>query len=370
MRKVRIGMFLHTLDSRAVAHVVTTVSGALKEIGADVTIVCATRRENPKVPEGIEVVDLGAGDRPTSFVIPALARLLRQFEFDGLFAHSDGPARVAVLARTLARSKTKLVIVVHRHYSTAGLSHRWLRDRLVALLYPRADLVAGPSPGVVEDLEQQFPRLAGKTGVLPNPAPTHASPDRILQANHKWFDEADTKVLVSVGNVIRKKGYDILLRALRVVSENDPTVRLLIIGRFDDPSYLDELRRYITEADLDGTVDMLGYVPDPLPYIARSNALVHAARSEAFGLVITEALAVGVPVISTDCPGGPSWILGDGEYGLIVPVDDVEAMSEAIIQLLESPELSSNLSTSGLQRARFFDQRHIAESYLRVIERT
>jgi glycosyltransferase involved in cell wall biosynthesis len=80
-----------------------------------------------------------------------------------------------------------------------------------------------------------------------------------------------------------------------------------------------------------------GFVSDPYGYMAHADLFAFSSRWEGLGFVLIEALAVGTPVVSTDCPSGPREILADGRYGPLVPVDDVAAMAEAMIAALDHP---------------------------------
>lgn len=179
MSPYRVAMFTHTLDDRAVARVVVSVSDHLTRAGADVAIVCGTRdtRGHTPIPESVTVFDLGLGRRPTAVGIPRLASFLRKWRPDIVFAHGNGPNRAAVLARMVARRSIGVVLIEHNHYSSyvppsgGAWRRRWLRDMLTALLYPRADRVIGVAPGVVADLERRFALPRAKLAVLPNPGP-------------------------------------------------------------------------------------------------------------------------------------------------------------------------------------------------------
>ena len=83
-------------------------------------------------------------------------------------------------------------------------------------------------------------------------------------------------------------------------------------------------------------VDFLNFVENPYIYLRKSDVFVLSSRYEGFGNVIVEALAVGLPVVSTNCPGGPKEILDNGKYGKLVQTEDANAMAEAIIETLKS----------------------------------
>jgi glycosyltransferase involved in cell wall biosynthesis len=145
-------------------------------------------------------------------------------------------------------------------------------------------------------------------------------------------------------------------------------VRLVLVGREDDPAYASSLRRMAAAAGLEGAIWWAGYVRDPLPIIAHSDALASASHTEAGPIALLEAMACGVPVVSTDCPAGPRYLTDEARAGLLVPMRDPGAMASAIIRVLTEPELRGELIASGRSRAAAFEPRRVAERYLAEAE--
>lgn len=362
--KMKVGMFVHTLDDRAVAKVTTAVSHELSKMQIETFLMFATKAGKPIIPDGVEVVDLGIGDRSTHWGIFRVIRALRRLDLDAIFAHSNGTARVILLARMFVRRKPRVIVVSHRNYAEVGFSHRWIRDPLTSFLYKRAEVVAGVSPGVVAGLEDVFPHLKGKTVVLPNPGPDPAQIETIPVASHRWIDSSEVRVVVSVGNIIRRKGHDITLRAFRVVLDKHDDARLIIIGRFDEPEYLAELKDFLSIHEMNDAVDIVGYDPDPIRYVRGADVFVLASRNEGAPLVIVESMTLGVPVVATDCPSGPRWLLENGDSGILVPMDDPDALARGILEVLDSSTLGEHLSEAGMKRSEYFQGAASAARYL------
>jgi glycosyltransferase involved in cell wall biosynthesis len=367
----RIMMFVHALDDRAVCRLTLSVVGRLLAMGHEVVLVAATRSQQATllpVPAGLPIVELGVGSRGTALGAIRLASVLRAVRPDVVFAHLNGPGRAAMLARAISRVPASVVVVEHVHYPTFYGNRRWLRDRLTAVLYPRADRVAGVSTGVVDDLAARFPRIRGRTAVLPTtaPVPPGAAPPK--PPDHPWFQGANRpKLICSVANVVERKGQDKLIEALALIRP-ELDVRLVLVGRFDDPPFRERLERLTAELGLQESVWLAGYHADALPFIANADVFALASTTEGCSTVLVEAIAYGVPAVSTDCPVGPSFVLDGGRCGLLVPVGDAVALADAVRQVLNDPELRRGLIRRGRQRAAQFSPEEVARAYAELAE--
>lgn len=364
----RIAMFVHMLNDRAVTRLNLVVCEQLMDMGVDVTLVCAGRHPDLpiRIPDGVVVDDLAIADRPMSFGIARIAAELRARRPDVLFAHLNGPGRAAILARAVARAPTRIVVVEHTHYSTFGWDHQWLRDRLTALLYPRADRVAGVSPAVVEDLAAYFPGIRCATAVLPavGPDPDRLAAHAVDVPDHPWFRGADRPMVIcAVANLVPRKGQDTLVEALPIVRSEIGDVRLMFVGRFDDRDFLARLQQLASDLGVSEFISFVGYRADSLPYIAHAAVFAHGSWTEGCPTVLMEAMACGVPVVATDCSGGASYVLDGGRSGLLVPMRDPHAMALAIVDVLRDEELRRTLVARGRERARQFSPRAVAEAY-------
>jgi glycosyltransferase involved in cell wall biosynthesis len=239
-------------------------------------------------------------------------------------------------------------------------------------LYPRAAVVAGVAPAVVEELEAMVPALRGHTAVLPSvgPDPSELSARVSASPDHPWFDgEGQPFVVVSVANVVARKGQDVLVRALPAIRSAVGDARLLLIGRVDEPEFGAELHRLAERLGVAEQVCVLGYRDDPLPLVARCQIGALASQTEGLPMSLLEAMTCGLPVVSTDCPAGPAYLLENGASGLLVPVDDSEAMGRAVIRIAEDDELRAGLIARGRERAAAFSPAAVASRYLDVVAR-
>ena len=372
-RNLRIADFLHVLDDRAVASQVLVRHEQFVRMGHRPVVICATRdaSANPRIPEGVEILDLGIGRSRTVNALPRLVVALRSIRPDVLFAQHTGPNRTAILARMLGRIDSPLIVSECTHYSSFGWDHRAIRNRMTAALYPHADRIVGVSARVVDDLVAHFPAIAGRTAVIPPAGPDPAALEALCAPvpDHPWYhDAARPTLLCSVANLVPRKGQETLVEALPSIREAAGDVRLVLVGRPDDERFVAHLHARAAELGVGDHVWLAGYRENPFPFLARSDLFVFASHTEGFGTVITEAQACGVPVVACDCPGGVAEAVEQGQSGLLVPLQRPDSMAEAVVRVLRDSELRGQLIARGRERAHATTPRRVAEAHLTLAE--
>jgi glycosyltransferase involved in cell wall biosynthesis len=237
--------------------------------------------------------------------------------------------------------------------------------RLVAAVYPSADRIVAISRGVKDSLVRLG--ISGdKVRVIYNPQNLGSIASAIANVSSRAPVSRRPFTIVTAGRLSPQKDYPTLLQAFRQVCDSGVDAKLIVLGNGPDQQKLKVLAE---ELKIDGRVEWKGWLPDPYPVMAGSDLFVLTSRWEGFGNVIVEAMACGLPVVSTDCESGPREILGGGEYGVLVPVGDSRAVADAIRRLSSDPEALATLRVRGQQRAQDFDLTHIANEYVEILER-
>ncbi|HET7329007.1 MAG TPA: glycosyltransferase family 4 protein [Nocardioidaceae bacterium] len=167
-------------------------------------------------------------------------------------------------------------------------------------------------------------------------------------------------VIVSAGTLLRRKGFDRLLRAWAAVCDQHPDWQLHIYGRGRERRRLEQL---VTRLGVQEQARLRGYSRDLGDVIARSSILAVTSRYEAFGMTIVEAMAQGVPVVSFDCPNGPRNIIRHGHDGLLVPNGDVRAFSAELTRLIEDEALRRTMGQAARQNVRRFDIERVIDQW-------
>ena len=339
---MRLACFFSTSGHSGVDRAARHLIPALARRGYAVDLLKVRRHgpELPEIPAGVRVIDLRS--RSTYGCLPALVRYLRREPPAVLLSDKDRVNRTALAARTLARLgarvPTRLVFssgtTISIDLATRGPLERWIQRNSMGRLYPLADQVIVTSAGVADD-------MAAYTGLprrLIRVVPSPVVPESLFEAtlprpDHPWLGDPAAPLILSAGELCGRKGFDTLLRAFARMRAVRPC-RLLILGR---GGARESLLALAAELGVAADFALPGFVPEPYAWMAHADLFAFTSRWEGLGFVPIEALAVGTPVVSTDCPSGPREILRDGLYGPLVPVDDDAALAQAMLDTLERP---------------------------------
>ncbi len=176
-------------------------------------------------------------------------------------------------------------------------------------------------------------------------------------------DEVPTAI--TVGRHVEQKDHETLLRAFAIVRKQ-MMAKLILVGQGPRRNELDVLCRNLCIEDC---VLFAGWQQNPFAWMSRADLFVLSSRFEGFGNVLVEAMACGLPVISTDCPSGPREIVCDGRAGLLVPVGDANALASAMLSVFQNHALKKRLTEESRVRARAFDIGVIGPAYLELLRR-
>lgn len=220
-----------------------------------------------------------------------------------------------------------------QHFAAAPPLARLVVERS----YPAASRVIAVSGGVAEDLASNFGVPTDRIVVIPNPVDAHRL--------RSWAQEApqiscDTPFVVGVGRLTPSKNFPLLLDAF---ARADAWERLVILGEGPERQALEARASALGLAD---RVAFPGFLANPHSVVARASVFVLSSNEEGFPNALVEAMALGVPVVATDCPAGPAEILhgarpGDetvgaaAAHGILTPCGDPAAMAAALVKLTD-----------------------------------
>lgn len=313
------------------------------------------------IPASAKVVDLKAAR--VRNVLGPLIQYLKESKPDAIIAAMWPLTVSAPLAARLAGYKGRVIISEHSPLSIAygrhGRLHRRIMRASQRLCYPLADVRVAVSSGIADDLASLSGLSLKQFTVIHNPAALGK-----VNANAACPEQISGRpgpIILTVGTLKPVKRHDLLIEAFaRLPASLGATLCILGEGQMRE-----QLEGQIDRLGLQGRVLLPGFSADPGPWYAHSDLFVLSSDYEGFGNVIVEAMEYGVPVVSTDCPVGPTEILGQGLYGRLVSPANVEALSSGILASLHEEHDRDALK----RRARDFSLDVIARQYLDVMFR-
>jgi glycosyltransferase involved in cell wall biosynthesis len=319
-----------------------------------------------QVPDNVGTIIFG--HERSYFAIPRLARYLRSRKYDLVYTMT-AMNLAAIAARELVRANVLLVLGARNHYSRClpiESTYPAFRMKIVRALYPRADLIIGVSQNVYDDLVQNFGVSRSRVIAIPNPLDlVQLRAQAASRVDHPWFTGArEIPVILNVGKLMDAKGHFDLIEAFRILRTRQ-SARLLMLGQ--GPLEV-AIRKRIGDLGLENDVQLLGFQPNPFAFMSRADIFVLASHWEGFPNVLSEAMACGAPVVSTDCPSGPSEIIRDGETGVLVPVASPLELARAIENLLTDRGRRAAFAERGRRECERYEVRRIVGQYVEAFE--
>ena len=309
--RVIVTLLRHLDRSRFEPHLalVDAVGPYLKELSADVL-----------------VHDLKA--QRVRYAFPGMVRLVRKLRPQVVHSAMLELNIASILCRPFLPPRTR--VLIREDISTSAQNFQLGRNLRVwsflYRLYGKADKVICVADYVLNDLAENYGVPRSKMVRIYNPV--DVSETRTLADAIENPYSGDGPHLVAAGRLSKQKGFDILLEAMALVRNSLPNSQLTILGEGDLRSELLAQRERLS---LNEAVHLPGFQSNPFPYFKHADLFVLPSRFEGLPLVVLEALAVGTPVVASDCPGALREILGDCPRARLVPPSDPKALAEGIV---------------------------------------
>ncbi len=346
---IRVALLVDSPSRRAHGNAASRLAVGLAESGrVEVTLLCYRADPPPAwLPAAVRIHRLGA-DR-VSRSLPGIVRYLRMQDPDvfitrQMHANFIGLA-VAWMARTPPRWQGK-ILLVQDHPVEFSHASNWRDNKWAAKIgYRFADGVVSPSPTVRENVIKWCKLNPSSVALVPNPIPLFSG--ILAPPPHPWLRDGEHPVFVHTSNMTYWKRLDLLIDTFARVRQHHAD-RLLIVG--EGPGRIHAIEQ-IQRLGLTADAETVGWVDDPLQFAAHGWAFVLPSDEEGFAQVLTEAMSVGCPIITTDAQGGgPRFVTEDGKYGLLVPRGDQAELAKAMVYMLQ-PDVRAHYSQLGQQRA-------------------
>lgn len=361
MRTLKVALFSDNVAYSTFAGVISGWSHALVAAGQnDIDIVSyvgdpAVEAHSPFPPE-VTFVNLPASR--TLYAILALRRYLESTAPDILVSAGTHVNLAALVAAKLSRWPGKLIISNHHPIALEHAFSRKDNKYLASIMYPWAAGLIAVSPTVLQDGAQKCRLKPEQMECVPNVLPPVNSIDDSSPV-HAWLstERPEGPVFVTLSRLAAVKNYPLLLDAFAQVAAKLDS-RLLILGSGPEQQ---NIRSMIEAKGLVGKVALTGFVDSTLPYLRKADAFVIASNEEGFCQVLAEAMREGLPVISTDAQGGgPKFVLDGGRCGMLVPMQNVDALAQAMLAM-EDVDVRKKFSELGQRRILDFSPEAVSD---------
>jgi glycosyltransferase involved in cell wall biosynthesis len=204
--------------------------------------------------------------------------------------------------------------------------------------------------------ESYFPKgLRHKIFIIPNPVITRS----------KVVHDSKAKTITGVGRLVSQKGFDVLINAFAALAQKYPQWNLIIWGEGPERVQLENL---IEQSSLRDRAFLPGLTKPDQVWEDETGIFALSSRFEGFPNVLGEAMAAGLPVVASDCPSGVRELVKDGESGLIVNVDDISAMTDALERLIQDSMLRERLGHNARKSVTKYKPEQIALLWERLFE--
>lgn len=289
-----------------------------------------------------------------------LWKLLNQIQPDIILASSLVDIYMLLIFNFFNKDTYKIVYAQHSVYSKSLKGFKnYTRNFVVPKLFnifEKIDGIVFVSNGVEDDFKEYFKKSTANV-VIYNPIVSENNNIKKITKN-----KTNSFKLVTAGRLEIEKNQKLLIDVVKLLLNNDIDVSLAIYG---EGSLKDSLIQYAIENGVENHIDFKGYVTNLVDEVIKYDCFLLSSNYESFSNVIVEAMSVGVPVVSTDCPVGPREILNNGEFGRLVPINDRYSMKDEIVEImsLNIDELNE-LCKLGYLRSRDFSIQISINKYL------
>jgi len=371
---MKIAFIINSLGGGGAERVVTTLSNYLIQNGYEITIILLEKDIiQYDLDKRVNLVVL-----KTSRITKGIAKImfipLQALELNYILKKIKIDKSISFLTRAnLVFSFTKFfskknIIISQRNNARKNYEIKSIQNNimnfLIKRLYKKADKIIAISHGIKDSLHEDYNININKIQVIYNPQ------------NNKLIQNSNTKKLIfefkkeykyfiTLGRLIKPKDHKTMIEAFHIVTQTYPYSNLIILG---DGELKSDIKSLINKLNLTDKVILLGFVKNPFDYLKKADIFVFSSKFEGFGNVLVEAMASGLPVISTDCPSGPAEILENGKYGILTKVENKKELAKAMINMLDTDRYNY-FQNKSIERAKDFDITIVAKEYLEILYR-
>lgn len=352
----KICLFINSLYGGGAEKVLQLHSNELVKRGYDVDVITLEIDSFYKLDKRVNRINLSSLDYKSARLFKVLyflifyfklKRICKKNNYDYLFSYMEIPNIISTFVKITTKLKTRFLVSIHVNpssYYIKGFYGIFFRN-MIKKCYPKSDKIVVVSNEIKKTLIEEYEISQEKISVLYNPIDLNRiekiSNQKISLNDEKIFE--NSKVFVNVGRLNIQKGHKYMIKAFSIVRNKREGLKLIIIGHGELEN---ELKALVKDLNLQKEVFILGSRKNVFKYLERSHVFLFPSLWEGFGIVLVEALSVGIPIIASDCKSGPREILFQNreisrkvkypkrsEFGSLIDVPSLENEVKIINQL-------------------------------------
>ena len=362
MHNLKILILINSLTGGGAERVTLNLATEWHTAGADIIIATLQSEEHDvyPVPEGIRRVSLNISGKSKSILsilsnsvtpLIAIRRLIRR-ERPNI---AIGSITIAAIGLALARTGDEISIGYEHLYSPRDFSGwtRWIWNFMRRYSYARLDAAVVLTPQSVTWLRENT--NVRRVVAIPNSIKLPL-PDNEPRIKPKDIVPAGKKLLLASGRLHRQKRFDRLLDAFAQISSHHPDWCLVILGEGD---LREKLEAQVDQLGLAQRVHLPGFAGNVVDWYQAADAFALTSEYEGFPMVLLEAMSSECPTLSVDCETGPRDIIRNGENGLLVPQDDIDALVDGLDRMLSDDALRIRLASKAVGVLETYSPTHV-----------
>jgi len=369
----KIAFLINSMAGGGAERVVSNLLNNLSRENRELFLVVLEDKFYYQIPNDVKIINL----RAKFFGFFKFKKIIKENQINLVFSFLGRSNYTNILAKLFGSGHKVYInervnpLEMHRALNLKAILNRFLLRKL----YKKADLIFCNSLGIRDSLNKNFNIGLNKIKVIYNPIDI----EKIQNLCHNNLESEYQEifrhpVIINIGRLTKQKGQEYLIRAFKIIRGPTSAIsqrsdlskaKLVILG---EGELENELRELTKSLGLKNDVFFLGWQKNPFKFLARAKVFVLSSLWEGLPNTLIEALACGVPAVSTDCSSGPNEIIENNKTGILVPVKNEQTLAQAIVKLLNNPSFSQELAQKGKNRAEDFSVRNIINQYERIIQ--
>ncbi|MBA6153576.1 glycosyltransferase [Gelidibacter maritimus] len=378
---MKLGIFIYSLSGGGAERQTSYILSYCHKHNIETHLILMNTTIKYDIPEGLQVHYLEKSEVTENGLLKAIKIPYLAYKYSKLVKKLNITHSVSLLVRP---NFINLIASQFTHYNFKVISNELafpslqysykgfqsiFNKTLIKTLYKESDLIIANSNGNANDLIDNFKVPSSIIKVVYNPIDL----DKIksIEASTSLFDTENFN-LITLGRLDRGKNHEMLIRAVHKLQ--NPKVRLYIFGVGE---LQQELEILIQELKVNEAVKLMGFNPNPYQFLKAADLFVFGSNHEGFPNVLLEAMACGLPILSTNCQSGPSEIMELNtdkndlmitDYGILVPIKNVNLMVKGMNYFINNKSYAQNCRINSLKRVKDFGKNRILEKYINTIK--